>query len=464
VVEMSLKKPSTLKTHQYLLLTIKEELLAIKEVVLEQKLLVIILLAGLITLFYLLGHISTKEIILVADQKDSSWYQIAENARKYVEAKGFKYSIRTSNGTVENAMLLKDSNSGVNVAFLIPGALNSELNKSFYSLGSFDYEPIWIFYRKGLGQLSSLRDLAKYRVGVGPILSGRYVVTEKIFSLNKVEIRNNPNFIPNTLVKQLEDFDSGKLDVLIFIGQAYDPNVRKLANNPILELYDFSEADAYMKNIPFLQKVVVPAGSFDIAERIPNKTTSLIAITTNLAVRKDADPNVQLAILMAIKEAERGTEKIFFAKRNEFPSYIDPLIEISPVAQRFYDYGPPFLLNYFPFWAATLIDRFSVFLLAILAILFPIRELAGNLMKIRLAIYENDHYAELIAINRQVTSSDLSIEALENILERLKHINEKRANQTIKAGKEARYFSFAETIGNLQSKIEKLLMEKKKII
>ena len=461
---MSLKKPSTLKTHQYLLLTIKEELLAIKEVVLEQKLLVIILLAGLITLFYLLGHISTKEIILVADQKASSWYQIAENARKYVEAKGFKYSIRTSNGTVENAMLLKDSNSGVNVAFLIPGALNSELNKSFYSLGSFDYEPIWIFYRKGLGQLSSLRDLAKYRVGVGPILSGRYVVTEKIFSLNKVEIRNNPNFIPNTLVKQLEDFDSGKLDVLIFIGQAYDPNVRKLANNPILELYDFSEADAYTKNIPFLQKVVVPAGSFDIAERIPNKTTSLIAITTNLAVRKDADPNVQLAILMAIKEAERGTEKIFFAKRNEFPSYIDPLIEISPVAQRFYDYGPPFLLNYFPFWAATLIDRFSVFLLAILAILFPIRELAGNLMKIRLAIYENDHYAELIAINRQVTSSDLSIEALENILERLKHINEKRANQTIKAGKEARYFSFAETIGNLQSKIEKLLMEKKKII
>jgi TRAP-type uncharacterized transport system substrate-binding protein len=411
-----------------------------------------------------LGNISTKEITLVVDQKGSSWYQIAENARKYVEAKGFKYSIRTSNGTVENAMLLKDSNSGVNVAFLIPGALNSELNKSFYSLGSFDYEPIWIFYRKGLGQLSSLRDLAKYRVGVGPILSGRYVVTEKIFSLNKVEIRNNPNFIPNTLVKQLEDFDSGKLDVLIFIGQAYDPNVRKLANNPILELYDFSEADAYTKNIPFLQKVVVPAGSFDIAERIPNKTTSLIAITTNLAVRKDADPNVQLAILMAIKEAERGTEKIFFAKRNEFPSYIDPLIEISPVAQRFYDYGPPFLLNYFPFWAATLIDRFSVFLLAILAILFPIRELAGNLMKIRLAIYENDHYAELIAINRQVTSSDLSIEALENILERLKHINEKRANQTIKAGKEARYFSFAETIGNLQSKIEKLLMEKKKII
>ncbi len=460
---MSPKKPSPLKTHQYLLLTIKEELLAIKEVVLEQKLLVIILLAGLITFFYLLGNISTKEITLVVDQKGSSWYQIAENARKYVEAKGFKYSIRTSNGTVENAMLLKDSDSGVNVAFLIPGALNPELNKSFYSLGSLDYEPIWIFYRKGLGQLSSLRDLAKFRVGVGPILSGRYVITEKIFSLNKVEIGNNPNFIPNTLVKQLEDFDSGKLDALIFIGQAYDPNVRKLANNPNFELYDFNEADAYTKNIPFLQKVVVPAGSFDIAERIPNKTLSLIAITTNLAVRKDADPNVQLAILIATKEAERGTEKIFFAKRNEFPSYIDPLIEISPVAQRYYDFGPPFLLNYFPFWAATLIDRFSVFLLAILAILFPIRELAGNLMKIRLAIYENDHYAELIAINRQVTSSDLSIGALESILERLKHINEIRANQIIKAGKEARYFSFAQTIGNLQSKIEKQLIEKKKL-
>ena len=457
---MSKKDPSRIKTHHYLWLTIKYELISIKEVFLEQKLLVTVLLAGLLTFFYLIGHISTKDINLVADEKGTSWYQIAENARKYIEANGFQYSIRTSSGTLENAKLLNDSGSGVNVAFLIPGALDPEINKSFYSLGSIDYEPVWIFYRKSLGNLTSLQDLAKHRVGVGPTLSGRYVVTEKIFSLNKVEIKNNSNFISDKLGNQMGDFNNSKLDALIFIGQAHDPNVRQLALNPHFKLFDFDEADAYTKHIPFLQRVVVPTGSFDIAARIPDKAFSLIAITTSLVVRKDTDPNVQLAILMAVKDAERGSNNLFFAKRNEFPTYMDPLIEISPVAKRFYDFGPPALLNYFAFWTATLIDRFSVLLLAIIAILFPLKELAGHLKKIRTVIHEHDHYAELIDINRRVTTSDLSIESLESILDRLKQINEKRANEKIKVGKEMRYFSLAETIGMLQDKIEKKMLGK----
>jgi TRAP-type uncharacterized transport system substrate-binding protein len=457
---MSKKGPSRIKTHHYLLLAIKYELIVIKEVFLEQKLLVTVLFAGLFTFFYLIGHMSSKDIHLVADEKGSSWYQIAENNRKYVEANGFKYTIRSSGGTLENAKLLNDHSSGVNVAFLIPGALDPEINKSFYSLGSIDYEPIWIFYRKGLGNLFSLQELAKHRIGVGPMISGRYVVTEKIFALNKVEIKNNPNFIPNKLGNQLEDFNAGELDALIFIGQAYDPNVRKLARNPNFKLFDFEVADAYTKNIPFLQKVVVPSGSFDIAEHIPTKTLSLIAITTSLVVRKDTDPDVQLAILMAVKDAERGSDNLFFAKRNEFPTYMDPLIEISPVAKRFYDFGPPALLNYFAFWTATLIDRFSVLLLAVLTIFFPVKELIGHLKKIRSVIHEHDHYAELIDINRQVTTANLSIEELESILDRLNQINEKRANEKIKVGKETRYFSLSETIGMLQDKIEKKLLNK----
>lgn len=219
------------KAPKYLYFIIRDELLALKELVLEQKLLVAALLCGLFTLAYLIGHVSTKEIVLAADQKGSSWYQIAENARKYVEKTGFQYSIRTSEGTLKNAELLHDPSSGVNVAFLIPGALDPEMNKNFYSLGSLDYEPIWIFYRKSIGRLSSLKDLAKYRIGVGPTLSGRYVITERIFSLNNVDIKNNPHFIPNLLQSQLADFKEGKLDAVIFIGQAYDKNVRSLAHD-----------------------------------------------------------------------------------------------------------------------------------------------------------------------------------------------------------------------------------------
>jgi hypothetical protein len=86
--------------------------------------------------------------------------------------------------------------------------------------------------------------------------------------------------------------------------------------------------------------------------------------------------------------------------------------------------------------------------------------LAGHLKKIRTVIHEHDHYAELIDINRRVTTSDLSIESLERILDRLKQINEKRANEKIKVGKEMRYFSLAQTIGMLQDKIEKKMLGK----
>ena len=449
------------KAPKYLYFIIRDELLALKELVLEQKLLVAALLCGLFTLAYLIGHVSTKEIVLAADQKGSSWYQIAENARKYVEKTGFQYSIRTSEGTLKNAELLNDPSSGVNVAFLIPGALDPEMNKNFYSLGSLDYEPIWIFYRKSIGRLSSLKDLAKYRIGVGPLLSGRYVITEKIFSLNNVEIKNNPNFIPNLLQPQLADFKEGKLDAVIFIGQAYDKNVRSLAHDQNINLYDFEEADAYAKNIPFFQKVEVPAGSFDIAENIPKKSISLIAITTNLAVRKDTHPSIQLAILMAAKNAERAAQNLFFAKRNEFPTYIDPLLELSPVAQRFYDYGPPSLLNYLPFWAATLVDRFSVIFITLLATLYPLGALNVNLRKIRFKIKEGKLYAELMALNRLLLKPEITAADLENLKAKLNEIRLKTALHHIPIGEESDYFSFAGAIHNLNDEIDRKLLDKR---
>ncbi|MEI7565254.1 MAG: TAXI family TRAP transporter solute-binding subunit [Burkholderiaceae bacterium] len=450
--------PPKLKPYQYLFLIFRDELVALKELALEQKLLVAIMLGGVASLIYIFGHLSTKEIVLAADQKGSSWYQMAENARKYVEKTGLTFSIRPSQGTLNNAALLDDPSSGVNVAFLIPGALSPEMNKKFYSLGSLDYEPIWIFYRKNINRPTSLKELAKFRVGIGPTQSGRYVLTEKIFLLNNIEIKNNPHFVPLELKNQLADFKAGNLDVIIFVGHAFDPNVRALAVDPNISLYDFEEADAYTKRLPFFQKVTVPPGSFDIAQHIPKKAVSLIAITTTLAVRKDTNPNIQLAILIATKSAERATENLFFAKRNEFPTYIDPLIELSPVAQRFYDYGPPLLLNYLPFWGATLIDRLTVFFLAIFAILYPLRTLNVHLRKIRFQIKEHNLYAELVAINRQFIQEDNSLEELRNLKEKLNEIRQNTAINHIPIGAESAYFSFTGVISTLSEEIDKAIL------
>jgi TRAP-type uncharacterized transport system substrate-binding protein len=386
---------------------------------------------------------------------------LADNSRKYVEKTGFKYSIRTSQGTLENAKLLADPASGVNAAFLIPGALDPETNSKFYSLGSIDYEPIWIFYQKNIGLLSSLKDLKNYRVGVGPVLSGRYVLTEKIFGLNNVEIKNNPQFIVGLLDQQLSDFKSGKLDAVIFVGQAFDKNVRTLVQDPNVSLYHFDQADAYEKSVSFFRKVVLPAGSFNIAENIPSQALSLIAVNTTLAVRKDTPSNIQLSILMAVKEAERAVENPFFAKRNEFPTYMDSLIELSPTAKRFYDVGPPSLIHYLPFWAATLIDRFSVICLTILAILYPLGFLNVHLRKIRFEINESSLYLELVEINRQLARPDITLKELESLKETIGGVRLRATSHRIPIGEEPSYFSFARAIHNLMDETEKKLLLKK---
>ena len=52
-----------------------------------------------------------------------------------------------------------------------------------------------------------------------------------------------------------------------------------------------------------------------------------------------------------------------FEKPAEFPA--PKLLEfpLSPEADRYYRYGPPFLQRFLPFWAASLLDRIKVMLL-----------------------------------------------------------------------------------------------------
>ncbi|WP_114663001.1 hypothetical protein [Polynucleobacter necessarius] len=82
---------------------------------------------------------------------------------------------------------------------------------------------------------------------------------------------------------------------------------------------------------------------------MPQKEVTLLATTTSLVVKKSTHPDLQLAILIAARDANRSSPNLFFAKRDEFPAYLDPSIPISPVAEHFYNYGPPHAMKYLPY-------------------------------------------------------------------------------------------------------------------
>ena len=62
----------------------------------------------------------------------------------------------------------------------------------------------------------------------------------------------------------------------------------------------------------------------------------------------------------------------WFEAQGEFPQPGLLAFPLSKEADRFYEYGPPFLQRFLPFWAASLVDRLKVMLLPLLVLLFPL--------------------------------------------------------------------------------------------
>ena len=317
---------------------------------------------------YVVNNFSTR-VKIVSDQSGSSWNNLAQSLKKDITDFGLSYYIVPSSGTIENIRLLNDDSSEVNAAFLLPAAVDAKLTKGLMSLGSIDYEALWIVYRKELGPISNLIDLSNFRVGVGPKESGRFVFTKRIFQLLDIDIGEHANFKQGSVSAQVESFFKQDMDAIIFIANPFDTVIKSLAGRSDVEFFSFDNTDAYLKNLPFLQAVDIPANSLNVGKMVPKNSLRSLSITTTVAVKKDTPANLQLALLLAMKEVTQKPENLFFAKKGDLPAYLDQSLELSPIAKDFYERGPPVLLKYLNFMIASFLTQFSGFFISAIALL-----------------------------------------------------------------------------------------------
>jgi hypothetical protein len=324
-----------------------------------------------------------------------------------------------------------------------------------------DYEPIWIFYNKKIGNIASLQDLAKYRVGVGPLKSGRFKLTKKIFSLNNINIADNERFAQGAVPAQIEDFNNSKLDALIFIGEPNSDNVKKLSQNPNAILYNFDDADAYVQNIPALEKLTLKKSSLDIQNKIPGSDITLLAISTVLAVKKDMTPNMQWALLLSAKKSLDNDDAVFFGKSGQFPANLSSAIHLSPVATQFYEKGPPLLYEKTPFWLAILVDRFWVILLTAIAIIYPLSKLNLHLRAYHFSLSERCTFIELIEISKRINLPEIEIDELISMRNRLEEIIVHSSHHHVPVSEESQYFGMLRNIETVSKRINQKLSELK---
>jgi TRAP-type uncharacterized transport system substrate-binding protein len=445
-----------MKTFNYLGLVLKHELIAVKESLIELRMVAIVILLVIGGVIAYLKPFPFTGITIATSYKGGDWYQFGEGIIAPLKERDIHVEVVATNGAIENAEELNDPKSKVNAGFVYAATLSEEHKNQLYSLGSISYDPVWIFYRNELSdQIKTIQDLTKYRVSLPPKKSGSYILTKKLFKANGINLESNSRFVSSSWEDSRANFLSGKADVYIFVATILDPLVKELIHSPDLTLFNFPNAIAYQKMYNYLDAVVIPAGSIDIEQKLPVRDISLVATTTTLAVRKDMHPALQLALLMTSKQVIQDSSRLFFSKRDEFPAYVDPSIPISPIARNYYNYGPPKTTEYLPYWLVVFIDRFWLLVLAAFAIIYPLSKLNLHLRRFRFIIRERTHYSMILNIEKEVTGKKLSSEEKEKLLDELEIINKKALQHFVPVGEEPNYFLFLNALQLLRNKIER---------
>jgi TRAP-type uncharacterized transport system substrate-binding protein len=432
----------------YLLKVASEELRAIKEMIFEQKFFTILLIFSLVFLVYYLEPSPPNKIRIAGYQT------LVEAIRDYFEKEGFEVESVSSVGSIQNAELLSAENPTVDVAFIQGGAIDPQLASKIQSLGSIAYEPVWIFYKKSLGRkISTLKELAELRVGIGPQKGGTRPLVKALFELDNIEIETNRNFKVDSYDNNGAEFFKGELDAIIVVTPFVDHNVQRLLREPDVEIFNFEIAAAYVKKIAHIEEVTIPKASIDIAKMIPPADIKLIATTTTLAVRKDLNKDLQFLMLVVMKNLNRNPDMLFFSRRQEFPAYVDAAIPASPVALKFYDYGVPEVMRYLPHSISGFAHRFWVLMLSIATVVYTLSKFKFRLRVVRYKLKHRSAYERLLELELKISQGALDEKGYRILLDQLDVLNMDMNRDKVPVGAESEYFQFFTVSELLKNKL-----------
>ena len=383
----------------------------------------IVVAAGLCAVFLLLPSLPPRTIVMATGPKGGAYAEVGLRYREILGRSGIDVTLQPTDGDFENLEQLRDPHSEVSVGFIQGGSTTQKESPNLVSLGSVFYEPLWLFYQRGL-QVEGLNDLRGRKVSIGPEGSGTRVLSLELLGRNGIT--------PETFVPLPLSPEEGGRRLLnkeidaAFVLTSWDSTVvRQLLASETVELANFPRADAYVALYPFLNKVVVPTGVGDLAANRPDSDKTLLAPKVSLAVRKSVHPAIQYALLSAA--AEIHADPGIFQRAGQFPA-AEPLgLPLSTEAQRFHKSGRPFLQHHFPFWMAVLIERLLVVLIPVLGLLYPLLRFIPTLYDWSMRSKVFRLYGEMRFLELQIERGDakLDLDATTAHLDRI----EQRAHQ-----------------------------------
>ncbi len=335
--------------------------------------------------YWLVDPAPPRKVSLATGQGNSAYDEFGKKYAAALARHAIVVTPQPSLGSQENLQRLNQGT--VDIAFVQSGSTEqAEAERTgLISLGSLFTEPVWLFMRekKAIKQLTQLKGM---KINLGPEGSGVPRLFKQVLEVNGVDTaRLRIGALENTpaTVALLE----GRIDALVFSSAPEAPLIQMLLQTPGIKLFDFAQAEAYTRRLPFLTHVTLPRGIVDLGRDLPAQDYQLIAPTATLVARADLHPALIDLFVQAAGQIHGGTG--WFQQQGQFPSARYTEIPVAREAAKFYKDGAPMLQRYMSFWLANFFDRMWVLVVALGALILPLSKVVPPLYvwRIRSRVY-----------------------------------------------------------------------------
>ncbi len=350
----------------------------------------VILLISFVFAYQFVGPAPPKRIVLATGEEGGAYRFYGEQLAAHLAREGIQTELLETAGSVENLALLDDP-EGVDIGFVQGGIAEFLPTENVMAIGSLYLEPLWLFVRADL-QVDEVADFAGKRIAVGAEGSGTRAVVVNLLEAHGIDSRT-AEFIDTASDELAAAFATDAIDVAFIIGAPQSGHIAELMSQTGVRLRSLDRADAYIRRYAYLSKVSLPEGALDLQANIPETDVSTVALTAMLVANKDLHP--ALVDLLLIAATDIFAEHSLLADAGQFPTPLYADLPLSEDAERFFTRGPPFLMRYLPFWAATLVDRLWIMLLPLIGLAIPLMKLVPPAYRWRIRRRLLRLYAEL---------------------------------------------------------------------
>ena len=331
--------------------------------------------------------------------KGSQFENMAERYRTILERNGIQLKIAVTDGSLDNLKRLSDPKSHIDIALVQSGTPTDGVADNLVSLGSLFYEPLQVFYRapQPLERLSQFQG----RIAIGPEGSGVRTLSLALLKANGIEPGGSVQLLDLEGDAARKALIHGQVEAIFLSGDSASPaTLRQMTHTDGVRLFNFVRAEAYVRRFPYLSRLTVPPGAFDLGEDLPSTDVTLLAPTVELIAHQNLHPALVDLLIQAARDVNGHANILQTA--GQFPNSSASNFPLSDEATRYYKSGDKSLTyRYLPFWLASLVNRILVVLVPALVIVLPSLKYLPQLYNWRITRHIHRIYGELMELERE---------------------------------------------------------------